>query len=228
MLTIAHRGAASLAKDNTLEAFQLALSHGTDMIETDLRLTADGLFVLSHLPFVWKGLFPRRIATLSYHEVQEIAPENITVQQLLQNVPRDLSIMLELRLDTRATYVRNLVETVASHQCIFSSVYTSRLSFIRSLLPNGDFCLILGPRMIMPRYIPPPWIRSCIVNYYVASGSVVQMLKREGLRIFLSHVESLKQAQRALALKVDGVLTGDPCLVRRAKVGGPESCECAR
>ena len=54
MLTIGHRGAASIAKENTLEAFQVALSNGIDMIETDLRLTADGIFVLSHLPLVWK------------------------------------------------------------------------------------------------------------------------------------------------------------------------------
>lgn len=227
MLTIGHRGAPSLAKDNTLKAFDLALSHGVDMVETDLRLTADGMFVLSHSPFVWKGLFPQRIRKLSLEEVEDAAPDIITIQRLLESVPRDLAVMLELRLDTRAPYVRGLLEIVASQQCIFSSVYISRLSLIRSFLSGGDFCLILGPRMIVPHYIPPPWVRSCILNYYLASWPQVQMLRHEGLRIFLSHVESLKQAQRALTLNVDGVLSGDPCLVRRAKVGGPESCESA-
>lgn len=226
MLTIGHRGAASLAKENTLEAFQVAISNGIDMIEMDLRLTADGIFVLSHLPLVWKGLFPHFISKLSFQEVQDVVPDIITVPRLLENVPRDLPLMLELRLDTRATNVRNLLEIVASHQCNFSSVYISRLSLIRTLLPDGEFCLILGPRAIVPHYMPPPWVRSCMLNYYFASSSLVQTMRRKGLRILLSHVECLKQAQRALALNVDGVLTGDPCLLRRATVGGPESCEC--
>lgn len=228
MLTIAHRGAASLAKDNTIEAFQIALSHGTDMIETDLRLAADGAFVLSHLPLVWKGLVPQLISKLSLDEVQNRAQDIMTLERLLEVAPRDLPLMLELRLDTRASHVPRLLEIVAFHRCMFSSVYISRLLFMRNSLPNGDLCLILGPRMIVRHYTPPPWVRSCILNYYFASHSQVKMLRDRGLRIYLSHVESLKQAQRALALNVDGVLTGDPCLVRRAKVGGPESCECAR
>lgn len=228
MLTIGHRGATSLAKDNTLKAFELASTHGVDMIETDLRVTADGAFVLSHLPLVWKGLFPQLISKLSLEEVRHRVRDIITVERLLEVVPRDLPLMLELRLDTRAAHVQHLLEIVTSRRHIFSSVYISRLSLIRNILPNGEFCLILGPRVIVPHYIPPPWVRSCILNYYFASHSQVEMLRHEGLRIYLSHVESLKQAQRALALNVDGVLTGDPCLVRRAKVGEPESCEGAR
>lgn len=228
MLTIAHRGAASLAKDNTLEAFQIALSHGVDMIETDLRLTADGAFVLSHLPLVWKGLIPQLISRLGLKEVQNRARDIITLEQLLEVVPRDLPLMLELRLDTKAAHVRHLLDLVAFRRCVFSSVYISRLSLIRNSLPNGDFCLILGPRMILSHYTPPPWVRSCILNYYLASHSQVEMLRHEGLRIYFSHVESREQAQRVLELNGDGVLTGDPCLIRRAKGGGPASSECAR
>ncbi|KAF4595109.1 Transcriptional activator protein acu-15 [Ophiocordyceps camponoti-floridani] len=46
--TIAHRGAKAHAKENTLAAFRLAASSGAHAIETDARLSGDGVAVLAH------------------------------------------------------------------------------------------------------------------------------------------------------------------------------------
>lgn len=48
VLIIAHRGAAGHAPENTLEAFSLAIQHGADMLELDIRATADGELVVIH------------------------------------------------------------------------------------------------------------------------------------------------------------------------------------
>jgi len=48
MLIIGHRGAAGLAPENTLEALQKGIESGADMIEFDVRLTADKIPILSH------------------------------------------------------------------------------------------------------------------------------------------------------------------------------------
>ena len=45
---IAHRGFSSDAPENTFDAFELALEHGFNNIETDVQLTADGRLVLIH------------------------------------------------------------------------------------------------------------------------------------------------------------------------------------
>ena len=45
---IAHRGASTLAPENTLAAFTAALDLGVGTIETDLRATRDGQLVLAH------------------------------------------------------------------------------------------------------------------------------------------------------------------------------------
>lgn len=45
---IAHRGASAYAPENTLEAFELALSMGADALEMDVRVTADGVPVVMH------------------------------------------------------------------------------------------------------------------------------------------------------------------------------------
>ncbi|RMD58461.1 glycerophosphodiester phosphodiesterase, partial [Candidatus Parcubacteria bacterium] len=45
-LNIAHRGARSLAPENTLAAARAALELGADMWELDVQLTADGEFIV--------------------------------------------------------------------------------------------------------------------------------------------------------------------------------------
>lgn len=49
---VAHRGAASSHPENTLTAFEAAIRAGADMIELDVRLTADGIPVVIHDPDV--------------------------------------------------------------------------------------------------------------------------------------------------------------------------------
>lgn len=51
-LILGHRGASAHAADNTLEAYRLALQHGADGVELDVRRTADGAMVLHHDPVV--------------------------------------------------------------------------------------------------------------------------------------------------------------------------------
>lgn len=47
-LVIAHRGASALAPENTAESFAAAVAVGADAIETDVRMTADGVPVCVH------------------------------------------------------------------------------------------------------------------------------------------------------------------------------------
>ena len=45
---IAHRGFSSIAPENTLAAFELAIARGADSIEFDIQLSADGVPVVFH------------------------------------------------------------------------------------------------------------------------------------------------------------------------------------
>jgi glycerophosphoryl diester phosphodiesterase len=47
-----HRGARGLAPENTLPAFERALAVGVDTLELDIGVSADGVVVISHDPFL--------------------------------------------------------------------------------------------------------------------------------------------------------------------------------
>jgi glycerophosphoryl diester phosphodiesterase len=67
-LAIAHRGSVLLWPENTLYAFEIALALGADVIETDIRTTADGVLVLLHdanVDRTTEGTGPVRALTLA-------------------------------------------------------------------------------------------------------------------------------------------------------------------
>jgi glycerophosphoryl diester phosphodiesterase len=70
MKVIGHRGAAGLALENTLESIKAAKLAGVDAIEFDVRLTADGQFVLCHDTSV------SRVSTHT-HVIKEVVAEHI-------------------------------------------------------------------------------------------------------------------------------------------------------
>ena len=51
MLWISHRGESYDAPENTMKAFRLAWKRGTDGIELDIRLTADGQVVCIQISY---------------------------------------------------------------------------------------------------------------------------------------------------------------------------------
>jgi glycerophosphoryl diester phosphodiesterase len=51
-ITIAHRGCAGEAPENTLPSFERALAQDAAILESDLHLTRDGIPVLIHDPFI--------------------------------------------------------------------------------------------------------------------------------------------------------------------------------
>jgi glycerophosphoryl diester phosphodiesterase len=78
VLNIAHRGARSLAPENTLAAARAALAAGADMWETDAGVTRDGVLILFHDTALLRttnagAVFPDRTPwTVSSFEYEEL------------------------------------------------------------------------------------------------------------------------------------------------------------
>jgi glycerophosphoryl diester phosphodiesterase len=73
VLHIAHRGGSLEAPENTIHAFRHAVALGADMLEMDLRATADGEIVVLHDPDVDRvtdGTGP--VAALPWEEVRRL------------------------------------------------------------------------------------------------------------------------------------------------------------
>jgi glycerophosphoryl diester phosphodiesterase len=91
-LIAAHRGASRAARENTVEAFARAVEMQADMVELDVRLSADGQLVVHHDPEV-HGLGP--IAGLRAHEL----PPHIPTLAVALDACASLQVNIEIKSD---------------------------------------------------------------------------------------------------------------------------------
>src|SRR5579863_1715780 len=106
---IAHRGDSAHAPDNTSEAFQRAIDAGAALIETDVRVTADGILILEHDEDVG-GLL---IADATLADLRAFNPKLLTVAAALRAFGQSIPFCWEVKaphiVPALVTLVRDLV-----------------------------------------------------------------------------------------------------------------------
>lgn len=88
----AHRGARAVARENTIEAFRLALAMGATGLESDVWLSADGVPVLDHDGVI--GLRRRRIGRLDRSELPAHIP---SLDELYAECGSDFELSLDVK-----------------------------------------------------------------------------------------------------------------------------------
>jgi glycerophosphoryl diester phosphodiesterase len=107
---MAHRGNRALCPENTLASFRQALADGTDLIETDLHLSADGVFMCIHDATVdrttdgsgavaEKTLAELKQLSASYGRAGFENERIPTLSEFAQILPPDIGMALELKTD---------------------------------------------------------------------------------------------------------------------------------
>lgn len=140
MKVIGHRGAAGLALENTLDAIRAGVTAGVDGIEFDVRLTADGKFVLCHDPTlrrvsnhddaIDKTLF-KDLRKLKLHNGQPVP----TLEEALA-VIKGLIVIVELKGGNWAEPLANyLIENPVDDICIISFNH-GELAKFHELMPD--------------------------------------------------------------------------------------------
>ena len=104
----AHRGAWSQRRErNTKAAFQGAIDAGIDLVEFDVRRTADGQLVVFHDARLGR----RRLSQLTLSELRERSPVEIpTLAEVVELAAGRIGIDVEIK---ERGYVRQLVNVVA-------------------------------------------------------------------------------------------------------------------
>ena len=107
---MAHRGNQQLCPENTLAAFHQAIIDGADIIETDLHLSSDGVFMCIHDETLERTTNGHgRVAEKSLKELKTFSacyekPDFIketipTLQETGKLLPHDMALALELKTD---------------------------------------------------------------------------------------------------------------------------------
>ena len=144
-LIIAHRGASSNAKENTIESFKKALVSGADMIEFDVRRTKDNVFIAFHDEII-QGHLTR---DLPYEEISQMARNQgfgiPTVEEVLKCSRGKIKLDVELK---EGGYEKEIIELILGYfeedQFVITSFNDASLRVIKERYPDIKTGLILG------------------------------------------------------------------------------------
>ncbi|GAA4589337.1 hypothetical protein GCM10023194_43310 [Planotetraspora phitsanulokensis] len=139
VLISAHRGANSLAPENTLKSYEYAFAYGVDMVEVDVQQTKDGRFVALHDSTVDRTTNGTgNIADLTYDEVRalnaadyepwkggEYDPAQIASLDEILALAQRVGRGVELDVKGSVTEEGKLAELVGKYGLIEESIWNS-------------------------------------------------------------------------------------------------------
>jgi glycerophosphoryl diester phosphodiesterase len=211
LLLLGHRGARLDAPENTIAAFDLALDHGADGFEFDVRCTRDRKTILCHDPKLHR-------LTLRRH----------TFEQLKNNGKSDHRIAcLEDALDrfSRSAFLNIEVKVRGMEQIVVRAVQEARPRnyFISSFLPGVvrrlhqlDPTLVLGA-LAQTRWQLRRWrllpVTYVVPHYRLLSRRLVDKLHAAGKTVITWTINDRKQMLRAAEMGVDGIISDDTKLL---------------
>ena len=203
MLLLGHRGARATRSipENTLDSFDLALSHGCDGFEFDVRLTADGRAVICHDPKI-HGV---EIAEAGAADLRELP----VLDQILARYQNKAFLDIEVKVaGLESIVIRALEAHPPRRGFVVSSFLPEVLLAMRNLAPDIPLGLICETPAELAAWTRLP-IHSVIPHFTLMNVDLMRELQGAGKKVLtwtVNHEERMLEFER---MKVDGIISDD-------------------
>lgn len=227
----AHRGGNGPAPENTLAAFEHAVTLGYRYLETDVHRTADGELVAFHDDELERvaGL-PGAISDYRWAELAEVRLGGghaiPRLSELLESFPQ-----ARFNVDPKADdAVDLLVETIASHGAVHrvcvGSFSDKRIARVREAL-GAELCTSPGPngvaRVIAAAHVARRWrppygcVQIPVSNgrLRLDSPGLIDRLHRLGLQVHYWTINDADEMNRLLDNGADAIITDEVALLKQ-------------
>jgi glycerophosphoryl diester phosphodiesterase len=212
MLVLSHRGYHADLPENTLEAFELAVGMGVDGIETDIRLSADGLPILFHDRLSPDG---REVDSLSRRELCDAAGYTVpTLDAALEGMPGVLW-NLEVKTPRAVEAVKSAVSRFgASRRLLITSFWHDVVEEF-SQLPGVECGILVAQRPFRDcsvRDLLPERkrIETIVWDFDMLDPSLIRSSRQSGIRNLVYGAGTVREHLYLRRLGVDGVITDHP------------------
>jgi glycerophosphoryl diester phosphodiesterase len=226
---IAHRGAGKLAPENTLAAFRLGAAHGYRAFECDVKLSADGVPFLLH-----DATLERTAATTgtagdrTWSELSQLDAGGWHSRQFAGEPPPSLQAIagfvlrnhFQLNLEIKPTPGAETLtgRVVAQHAArLWSGAAVPPLlsSFRPEALAAAAAAAPTLPRALLLDTLWPGWeqvaaslgCRAIVTHHRLMDAGLLAQARQAGWRALVYTVNEPDDAQRLLALGIDGLIT---------------------
>jgi glycerophosphoryl diester phosphodiesterase len=236
MVTIvAHRGAPQRARANTVESFLAALEMGADMIELDVRKTADNVLVTFHDPWISRFTRLPMLKDCTYRQLLEHTAKRRFEVPTLEQALRALSgkVMLDIELKEpgcEAEVIGLARANFTDNKFILSSFDPRIVAAVKAIDGSIAAGLILGDDADPALFNDSPAeVLAPSLKLFSDRRSFFGTMKKRGRRIAVWIVDSRTDIMSLLVDPlVDAIITNHPdkAIALRKKLSNREGGGC--
>jgi glycerophosphoryl diester phosphodiesterase len=209
-LVIAHRGDPIAFRENTLEAFAAAVDAGADMIELDVRLSADEHPLVVHdatLDRLW-GV-ARRLADVTRADARALGIPDLA--EALAAIPPAVQVMVDYEdEDVAEPALAVVLEAGALERSVFSGSCYDGHRRVRMLAPGAR----IAATWESEARIPDALLDELRVEFYNPIGNVlgsdpqaVERMHDRGTRVSVWTIDERADMELFIAMGVDAIIT---------------------
>ncbi|MFI8950873.1 glycerophosphodiester phosphodiesterase [Streptomyces sp. NPDC053750] len=209
---VAHRGDPYRFRENTIASLRSALRCGADAVETDVRLTRDGVPVLLHdetLKRLWQQDRPLR--ALSAEEVRELTAGRVPTLAEALAATDGSRLMLDLPGMPGERAARRIVDVVracgAADRVYYCAGPVSMLA-VRAADPAAEIALTwttaAPPRPALLAAVRPRWLN---YRFGLVDRALAERVHRDGHLLSVWTPDTRRTMRRLRALGVDSITT---------------------
>jgi glycerophosphoryl diester phosphodiesterase len=231
-IPFAHRGGATeVGGENTLAAFGRAVAMGYRYLETDGRITSDGVLLAFHdesldrVTDLTGRLEDRPWSEVRHAKVGDEGEPITTMEALLDAFP-DSRFNIDPKMDAAVAPLAEALRRTKSYDRVNIAAFSDRRLLQVRKATGGQVCTSMGPVAIArlrlaARGVPPGpfgagcvqvplrWGRSTLVD-----ARFVQAAHRRNLPVHVWTIDDPAEMHRLLDLGVDGIMTDRPAMLR--------------
>jgi glycerophosphoryl diester phosphodiesterase len=245
-LVVAHRGASSSHPENTLEAFEAAIAAGAEIVELDVRLSADGVAVVMHDPDVSRatdghGLVhelslahikgmnaakggPERAEVPTLREVLDLVSGRAGVDLEIKNIPGEPAFDSPVESVVEAT-LRELESSSFVGEVMISSFNWISIERSREIAPHvpTGFLTIAAVEphaaLVYARGAGHEWVLPQVEAIIRAGEPFVAEAHEDGVRVGTWVADEETLLTTLFSWGIDAVASNDPELAIRIRDG---------
>lgn len=218
---IGHRGAnsAQLSDENTLEALQLAVQIGVDILEFDIQRTSDDVFVIMHDVTVNRTTDGTgRVDEMTLAEFKALHTQRGYTPPTLDEVliwleANKVDFILDCKI-TDSSVIKDLIGQVESHGLIERAVFESPdpkiAGMVEKMWPQIDTAVYPVHQFLMRYYLNKYDIDIGSYNYLFANPIEIALVQKKGKKVVVWTVNKKMWIKWFNRLEVDGIMSNDP------------------
>lgn len=209
-LLLGHRGARKYAPENTVEAFDLALTHGCDGFEFDVRRTCDARSVICHDP----ELHRHSVAESTYTDLQSVLRSLACLEDVIGRYAGRAFLDIELKVPQLEDAVVTALHERRPCDCVVSSFLSDVLDGMRARDPQVPRGFLFDQGEGLMRWASLD-VQYVLPRHDLVSRELVDDVHAAGRKIMVWTVNQESHMRRLAAMGVDGLISDDTQLLGR-------------